>query len=474
MSLKKSKKAPRLDLNITEKQEQFIASTATETLFGGAAGGGKSYVQVIDALLYAMKYPKSKQIIFRNSYVELERSILRVMLEVYPIGRYNYNSTDHTFKFENGSIIDCGYLENQSDVYKYQSAEYDVIRFDELTHFTEFIYTYMLSRLRGANDFPKYMKSSTNPTGAGRVWVKERFVDIGEWNKVHDIIIRYKADGTPVISRRIFIPSKVQDNIFLMEKDPDYLARLENLPESERRGLLHGEWDFFEGQYFDEFKREIHTCTPFEIPPEWRRYVAFDYGLDMLAAYWIAVDNLHNCYVYRELCQSNLPISTAAQKILEYTPSNEKIYAFLAPPDLWGRSQETGKSKAILFGEAGLDLTKSNNDRESGWLAVKELLKQDANGNPRLHIFSTCKWLIKYLPELQRDEKKPTDCATEPHEITHSPDALRYFAIYWINPAPAAAEKRVPYRRDELEDYRNAKSQAERDIIIKRKGGKPL
>jgi phage terminase large subunit len=259
-----------------------------------------------------------------------------------------------------------------------------------------------------------------------------------------------------------------------MEKDPDYLARLENLPESERRGLLHGEWDFFEGQYFDEFKREIHTCTPFEIPPEWRRYVAFDYGLDMLAAYWIAVDNLHNCYVYRELCQSNLPISTAAQKILEYTPSNEKIYAFLAPPDLWGRSQETGKSKAILFGEAGLDLTKSNNDRESGWLAVKELLKQDANGNPRLHIFTNCKWLIKYLPELQRDEKKPTDCATEPHEITHSPDALRYFAIYWINPAPAAAEKRVHYRRDELEDYRNAKSQAERDIIIKRKGGKPL
>lgn len=102
MSLKKSKKAPRLDLNITEKQEQFIASTATETLFGGAAGGGKSYVQVIDALLYAMKYPKSKQIIFRNSYIELERSILRVMLEVYPLGRYTYNQTDHTFKFENG------------------------------------------------------------------------------------------------------------------------------------------------------------------------------------------------------------------------------------------------------------------------------------------------------------------------------------------------------------------------------------
>ena len=476
MSSKSNRKGAvnSIDLEITEKQEEFLNTTATEVLFGGAAGGGKSYGQVIDAMLYALKYPGSKQIIFRKTYPELERSILRVMLSVYPRGRYNYNQTAHTFKFENGSIIDCGYLQTETDVYNYQSAEYDVIRFDELTHFTEFIYTYMLSRLRGANNFPKYMKSSTNPTGAGRVWVKERFVDIGEWNVEHDVIIGYRVDGSPIISRRIFIPSKVYDNLFLMAKDPDYLNRLENLPDSEKQGLLHGEWDYFEGQYFDEFRREIHTCTPFAIPKEWRRYVAFDYGLDMLAAYWIAVDNLHNCYVYRELCESNLPISSAARKILEFTPKDEEIYAFLAPPDLWGRSQETGKSKAILFGEAGLDLTKSNNDRESGWLAIKELLKQDAEGAPRLHIFTNCKWLIKYLPELQRDEKKPTDCATEPHEITHSPDALRYFAIYWINPAPVAAERRVKYRPDELEDYRNAASQEERDIIIKRKGGKPL
>ncbi len=196
--------------------------------------------------------------------------------------------------------------------------------------------------------------------------------------------------------------------------------------------------------------------------------------VDMLAAYWIAVDSMRNCYVYRELCESNLPISSAARKILDNTPEEEKIYAYLAPPDLWGRSQETGKSKSVLFYEAGLSLTKSNNDRESGWLAIKELLKKDANGEPRLHIFTNCKWLIKYLPELQRDDKKPTDCATEPHDITHSPDALRYFAIYWTNPAPEAAEKRVKYRQDELEDYRNARTQEERDRIIQRKGGKPL
>ena len=260
-----SKAVDSIDLDITEKQDEFISATATEVLFGGAAGGGKSYGQVIDALLYALTYPKSKQIIFRNSYPELERSILRNMLAIYPIGKYKYNQSAHTFTFKNGSIIDCGYLENETDVYNYQSAEYDVIRFDELTHFTEFIYTYMLSRLRGANDFPKYMKSSTNPTGAGRVWVKERFVDIGAWNVPHDVVIGYRKDGTPIISSRIFIPSKVHDNLFLMEKDPDYLTRLENLPESEKQGLLYGSWDYFDGQYFEEFNRDLHTCDPFVI-----------------------------------------------------------------------------------------------------------------------------------------------------------------------------------------------------------------
>jgi phage terminase large subunit len=193
----------------------------------------------------------------------------------------------------------------------------------------------------------------------------------------------------------------------------------------------------------------------------------------MLACYWVAVDSLHNCYVYRELCESNLPISDAAKKILDYTPDGEEIYLTFAPPDLWNRSQETGRSKALIFGESGLNLTKSNNDREAGWLAIKELLQKDANGESRLHIFKQCTQLIRHLPELQRDPKKPTDTLTEPHEITHSPDALRYFAISYIYPTESQADKRVRYREDILQDYYRA-SPMEREMIEKRMGGKPL
>ena len=167
-----------MDISITTKQEAFINSEAFETLFGGAAGGGKSYGQLTDALLYALQNPKSKQIIFRRTFADLEKSLIRVSLEMYPKEIATYNSSKHTWKLKNGSIIDFGYIDNEKDVYQYQSAEYDIIRFDELTHFTEYMYVYMISRCRGANNYKKGIKSSTNPGGVGHNWVKERFVDI--------------------------------------------------------------------------------------------------------------------------------------------------------------------------------------------------------------------------------------------------------------------------------------------------------
>ncbi len=439
-----------MDIEITEKQEQFINSKAFETLFGGAAGGGKSYGQLVDALLYALKYPKSKQIIFRRTFPDLEKSLIRVSLEFYPREAASYNSSKHIWTFKNGSIIDFGYIDSENDVYQYQSAEYDVIRFDELTHFTEYMYTYMISRCRGANPFPKHIKSSTNPGGVGHSWVKTRFIDVGTPNQIHEITLENGKKNTV-----IFIPSLVQDNMFLLDNDPDYVSRLELLPEKEKQALLYGDWDIFDGQFFTEFDRKIHVCTPFKIPKDWRIYRTRDYGLDMCATYWIAMDYQMNVYVYKELYESDLIVSDAARKINAMT--DEKIQIDYAPPDLWNRNKDTGKSTADIFAENGQYLTKADNNRVTGWLAVHEWLKtyKDEQGqlNSKLKIFSNCINLIRTLPALQHDEKNPNDVAVEPHELTHAPDALRYFCTMWQSPLVARKEKpEGTYTPTELED----------------------
>lgn len=439
-----------MDIEITEKQEQFINSKAFETLFGGAAGGGKSYGQLVDALLYALKYPKSKQIIFRRTFPDLEKSLIRVSLEFYPREAASYNSSKHIWTFKNGSIIDFGYIDSENDVYQYQSAEYDVIRFDELTHFTEYMYTYMISRCRGANPFPKHIKSSTNPGGVGHSWVKTRFIDVGTPNQIHEITLENGKKNTV-----IFIPSLVQDNMFLLDNDPDYVSRLELLPEKEKQALLYGDWDIFDGQFFTEFDRKIHVCTPFKIPKDWRIYRTRDYGLDMCATYWIAMDYQMNVYVYKELYESDLIVSDAARKINAMT--DEKIQIDYAPPDLWNRNKDTGKSTADIFAENGQYLTKADNNRVTGWLAVHEWLKtyKDEQGqlNSKLKIFSNCINLIRTLPALQHDEKNPNDVAVEPHELTHAPDALRYFCTMWQSPLVTRKEKpEGTYTPTELED----------------------
>lgn len=429
-----------MDLRISRRQKEFINADADEVLFGGAAGGGKSYGQLIDALLFALKYPKSKQLILRRTFPELEKSLIRVSLELYPREVYTYNASKHTGVFRNGSMIDFSYCAAENDVYRYQSAEYDVIRFDELTHFTEDMYIYLISRVRGANGFPKMVKSSTNPGGVGHAWVKARFIDVGTPDTVH-----HCDAGT-----RIFIPSKVQDNKFLIESDPGYLDRLKNLSEKDQKALLYGDWDIFEGQYFTEWDRAQHVIAPFEIPSSWRRYFTMDYGLDMLAGYWIALDDAGNAYVYREIYRSGLIISEAARAIREMDDAG--VYAYLAPPDLWNRRQDTGKSAAQIFSENGIPLVKAQNDRVQGWMALHEWLAMRENEfgerKPHLRIFENCVNLIRTLPSVVVDAKNPNDVAREPHELTHAPDAIRYF----VAGRPIAAD--IPKEPDEdIVDY---------------------
>ena len=435
-----------MEISVTAKQKQFMDATCDEVLFGGAAGGGKSYAQVIDALVYAVKYPGSKQLILRRTYPELDKSIIRTTLALYPKEIYRYISSSHTGQFTNGSIIDFGYCDSETDIYRYQSAEFDVIRFDELTHFTKDMYIYLISRLRGVNGFPKQMKSTTNPGGIGHKWVKERFIDVGQAGVTQSFAGQ----------SRVFIPSLVSDNSFLMAKDKSYLKRLENLAEKDRKALLYGQWDIFEGQYFSEWNRYIHVIQPFEIPAHWKRYAAMDYGLDMLAVYFIAVDDVGNAYVYNEIYKSDLIISAAASLIKSYI--TQPLQAFYAPPDLWNRRQDSGSSVATIFAQHGILLTKSVNDRQTGWYAVKEYLHTavDARGekSARLKIFSNCLNLIRTLPALVHDAKNVNDVSSVPHEYTHGPDALRYFCVMHCNLQKETEKETVEYP-DELFQFTN-------------------
>jgi hypothetical protein len=323
-------------------------------------------------------------------------------------------------------------------------------------------YVYLISRVRGANSYPKQIKSSTNPGGVGHSWVKARFVDPA----MPGVRFSERRDMT-----RIFIPSLLSDNEFLIKKDPNYKSRLEALPEREKKALLFGDWNIFEGQYFDEFSNEKHVITPFEIPQSWRKYRTLDYGLDRLAVLWIAISENGCAYVYREYCESGLPISAAAKAILERTPSGEEIYATLAPPDLFSRTQESGKTKAGLFSEFGINFTKTSNDRECGWLAIKELLC-DSESGPRLKIFRNCTEIINCLPALTIDKIRPTDCSNEPHEITHAPDALRGFAIFHTRPNKAVPQRTpIMWTGDMWEDYYHADESGK--SYLKQKYGEP-
>ena len=148
----------------------------------------------------------------------------------------------------------------------------------------------------------------------------------------------------------------------------------------------------------------------------------------MFACLWVAVDHSGRCYVYRELAESGLIVSKAAAAALAVTGKTEQIRYTIAPPDLWSTQKDTGKTMAELFQQHGLPLVKANSSRIQGWMALKELLKPMEDGNPGLVVFESCRGLIEDLMAIQHDEKNPSDCAVQPHGLTHRPDALRYFA----------------------------------------------
>lgn len=421
---------------MNDKQKAFFKARSRFVAYGGARGGGKSWSLQRKLPLMCLRYAGIKVLLLRRTYKDLERNHVRV-LEPLLKGVARYSRQEKCFYFPNGSILELGYCASEADVLQYQGQEYDVIAIDEATQFTEYQFETLTACMRGANDFPKRMYLTCNPGGVGHEWVKRRFISR-----------KYKDTESP--GDYEFISATIFDNKILLSSDPDYVNMLNNLSDGLRQAWRDGNWDMLAGQYFSEFDRSVHVIEPFAIPANWKRYRAIDYGLDCLACLWLAIDERGDYYVYREYAESDKVISAGAKDIIELSEEDSIIYT-VAPDDLWARSQETAKSKADIFREHGLTLLKGNRNREAGWLAVKELLTIK-NGESRLKIFSNCTNLIECLPALQRDQKRPTDCMTEPHDITHLPDALRYFCLQYVQPAKEE-DTRSQFDKD-LDRYR--------------------
>ncbi len=213
------------------------------------------------------------------------------------------------------------------------------------------------------------------------------------------------------------------------------------------------------GAYFPEFRSHIHLKPALAKIPEWyRRYVMLDYGLDMLACYWVYVDSQGYGRIYRELYEPNLIISKAAQKIRELT-STEKITDHLAPRDLFNRRQETGKSAADIFSENGIDLTSTSVDPEQGgrmvkeWLAPVEILDEQTGDKVQtaaLTIDETAAPnLMRSLLNIQKDKHNPERWADQPHELTHAIAALQCFCTEHIVPAIAPPDPTTDFAMTE-------------------------
>ena len=368
----------------THKQELVLSlpDTVFEALFGGAAYGGKS-----ELLLYLpiarrfVEHPQFKGLILRRTFPELEREMIRRAYEIYPLSGAIPKDEGRTWKFPSGAFIDFGHAENEKDVYKYDTSQYNYLAFDELTTFTEFQYRYLTHRCRSrSSDLPAIVRSAATPGNVGHGWTRKRFVE--PCKEGMKILV------DKVGNKRIFIPAKLIDNPYGLKNDPDYARRLEMLPESERRAKKEGDWWTFSGQVFDDWRIEPfpgeppnarHVVNPneIEVPPYCPHIVSIDWGY--AAMLWAGFGVLlpsRRIYIYREYTTIRTKISTWATDIGRLCdPIKDNLVKVVLCKSAW---QQRGDESTLAqqFQEfSGIIPYQPDPDRVTGRLLVQEYLR---------------------------------------------------------------------------------------------------
>ena len=421
-------------------QTDFLAAGEREVLYGGSAGGGKSYAMLADPLRY-ITHPQFSGLILRHTTEEL-RELIWKSQELYPkiIPGIKWSERKMTWTAPSGGRLWFSYLDKDDDVSRYQGLSFSWVGFDELTQWgTSYAWDYLRSRLRStATDLPIYMRASTNPGGRGHAWVKKMFIDPAPYGRQFDAtdiesgnILSYPKGhtkaGQPLFKRR-FIPARLSDNPYLAETG-DYETMLLSLPEHQRKQLLEGDWDIKEGAAFSEFDRNIHVIEPFAIPRNWVKFRACDYGYGSYSGVlWFAVSPDEQIIIYRELYCSKVLAADLADMILDAEADDGNIKYGVLDSSLWHKRGDTGPSLAEQMTMRGCRFRpsdRSKGSRVSGKNEIHRRLQVDEfTEEPRLVFFNSCTNTISQIPALPLDKKNPEDVDTRSED--HLYDALRY------------------------------------------------
>jgi phage terminase large subunit len=416
MGIVRGKVDIKISLQPKQKEAMIKSLTTPVLLYGGAKGGGKSYLVRARELYRRTKYPGTTGLILRKTFPELLSNHIRKFFQEYPPVINWYRQGEKKIYWPNGSVTEFSFLKSTDDVYTYQGREYDDISIDEITQHEEEVFKILRSSLRtNVKGLMPTMFLTGNPGGPGHGWVKRIFIDK-----------QFTPEERPKDFK--FIQAFLQDNLALMDSDPEYIKRLQDLPEDKRRAYLEGDWTVFSGQVFSEWRTHLHVVPRFTPKTTIPIYLSFDWGFNAPFACYahVLIDlktesgiSFKRLYTFREWYGKERHPAVWAEIIWEEMQKYHPIFV-PADPSMFNRKQDGSKSIASEFEDVWTDrnggwwanMEKASNDRIKGWALMHRWLSLAPDGLPYWQVTEACPNLIRTLPMLVYDSNRVEDVDT--------------------------------------------------------------